>query len=210
MRIFTAADIAAQEKRFRTTFINSLSGFKSVQLLGSISPDGKPNLAIFNSIFHVGAHPPLLGHIIRPKGPEHDTIENILKTGYYTLNNIQENYYKQAHQTSARYLSGESEFEACGFEAEMIGNFPVPFVKEASIKIGLKLREALPLTVNDTKVIIGEIELIQLDESLIGEDGYVDLETAGSITCAGLDSYHRTQKIGRLAYAKPGQEPREL
>jgi flavin reductase (DIM6/NTAB) family NADH-FMN oxidoreductase RutF len=92
----------------------------------------------------------------------------------------------------------------------MIGNFPVPFVKEASIKIGLKLREALPLTVNDTKVIIGEIELIQLDESLIGEDVYVDLEKAGSITCTGLDSYHRTQKIGRLAYAKPGQEPREL
>ena len=210
MRIFTAADIAAQEKRFRPTFINSLSGFKSVQLLGSISADGKPNLAIFNSIFHVGAHPPLLGHIIRPKGPEHDTLENILKTGYYTLNNIQETYYKQAHQTSARYLSGESEFEACGFEPEMIGNFPVPYVKAASIKIGLKLREDLPLTVNDTKVIIGEIELIQLDESLINDDGYVDLEKAGSITCAGLDSYHTTQKIGRLAYAKPGVEPKEL
>lgn len=210
MKTFTSADIAAQDKRFRTTFINSLSGFKSAQLLGSISPVGKPNLAIFNSIFHVGAHPPLLGLIIRPKGPEHDTLENIKQTGYYTLSNISEDYYKQAHQTSARYLSGESEFEAVGLTPEMIGDFPVPFVKEASIKLGLKLREALPLTVNATTVIIGEIELIQIDDALIGEDGYVDLEKAGSITCAGLDSYHRTQKIGRLAYAKPGLEPKEL
>lgn len=210
MKIFTSADIAGQDKRFRTTFINSLSGFKSVQLLGSISPEGKPNLAIFNSIFHVGAHPPLLGHIIRPKGPEHDTLENIIQTAYYTLNNVQEATYKQAHQTSARYLSGESEFEACGLEAEQIAGFPVPFVKAASIQIGLRLREVVPLTVNDTKVIIGEIELIRLDEKLIGSDGYVDLEAAGSITCAGLDSYHRTEKIGRLAYAKPGVETKEL
>lgn len=210
MRIFTSEDIAAQDKRFRTTFINSLSGFKSAQLLSTISPDGKPNLAIFNSIFHVGAHPPLLGLVIRPKGPEHDTLENIKQMGYYTLSNISESYHKQAHQTSARYLSGESEFEAVGLEQEMIGDFPVPFVKEASIKIGLKLREVLPLTVNATTVIIGEIELIQIDEQLIAEDGYVDLEKAGSITCAGLDSYHRTQKIGRLGYAKPGVEPKEL
>ncbi|MEY3678458.1 MAG: hypothetical protein RI924_599 [Bacteroidota bacterium] len=210
MKIFTSADIAGQDKRFRTTFINSLSGFKSVQLLGTISPEGKPNLAIFNSIFHVGAHPPLLGHIIRPKGPEHDTLENIIQTAYYTLNNVQEATYKQAHQTSARYLSGESEFEACGLEAEQIAGFPVPFVKAATIQIGLRLREVVPLTVNETKVIIGEIELIRLDEKLIGSDGYVDLEAAGSITCAGLDSYHRTEKIGRLAYAKPGVETKEL
>jgi hypothetical protein len=29
------------------------------------------------------------------------------------------------------------------------------------------------------------------------------VEQAGSITCVGLDSYHRTTRIGRLPYAKP-------
>jgi hypothetical protein len=42
-----------------------------------------------------------------------------------------------------------------------------------------------------------------MNEAYILEDGTIDLEAAGSLTVAGLDSYHRTQKIGRLAYAKP-------
>lgn len=210
MKILTSDDIEAQDKRFRTTFINSLSGFKSVQLLGTVDQSGKTNLAIFNSIFHVGANPPYLGLVVRPDGPEHDTLKNIQQSGEYTLNNVQESYYQRAHQTSARYLSGESEFEACGFSPEFMEGFKAPFVKEASIKIGLKLKEILPVSTNGTTIVIGEIAYIQLPENCLSADGYVDLELAGSITCAGLDSYHRTEKIGRLAYAKPGVETKEI
>lgn len=210
MKIFTAADLATQDKRFRTTLINSLSGFKSAQLVGSISPEGKANLAIFNSIFHVGANPPYLGMVVRPDGPEHDTLNNIQQSEVYTLSNIQEAYYQKAHQTSARYPSGQSEFEACGLSPEYVEGFAAPFVKEASIKIGLKLKEILPVSSNGTSIVIGEIVHIQLADDCLSADGYVDLEAAGSITVAGLDSYHRTEKIGRLAYAKPDVEPRNL
>jgi flavin reductase (DIM6/NTAB) family NADH-FMN oxidoreductase RutF len=147
---------------------------------------------------------------VRPDGPEHDTLKNILGQEYYTLNNVKEAFYKQAHQTSARYFSGESEFKACGFNEEYIADFPVPFVKESSIQIGLKLKEIIPVKTNGTTIVIGEIVLIRIDEKYLLDDGMVDLEAVGSITVAGLDSYHRTQKIGRLAYAKPGIEPKEL
>lgn len=210
MRTFTAAELADQEKRYRTTFINSISGFKSAQLLGTISSEGKANLAIFNSIFHVGANPPYLGLVVRPDGPEHDTLKNILSSGFYTLNNIRKEYYKRAHQTSARYASGQSEFEACGLEELYIDDFPTPFVQAASVRIGLKLKEVLPVQSNGTQIVIGEIVLIQLEENCLAADGYVDLEAAGSITVAGLDSYHRTDRIARLAYAKVDQEPKEL
>lgn len=209
MKTFIASELAEMEKRYRSTFINSLSGFKSVQLLASKSPDGKSNLAIFNSVFHVGANPPQLGLVVRPDGPEHDTMNNIRGTGYYTLNNIQESYYRQAHQTSARYLSGVSEFEACGLAEELLDGFPVPFVKNANVRIGLKLKEILPVN-NGTQIVIGEVVLVQIDEKCLSADGFVDLQAAGSITAAGLDAYYRTEKIARLAYAKPDQEPKEL
>jgi flavin reductase (DIM6/NTAB) family NADH-FMN oxidoreductase RutF len=210
MRIFTSKELIEQEKPYRTNFINSLSGFKSLQLLGTKNQDGVTNLAIFNSIFHVGANPPYLGLVVRPDGPEHDTLKNILGQEYYTLNNVKESFYQQAHQTSARYVSGESEFKACGLNEEYIADFQVPFVKESSIQIGLKLKEVIPVKANGTTIVIGEIVLISLDEKYLLEDGMVDLEAAGSITVAGLDSYHRTQKIGRLAYAKPNIPVREI
>jgi flavin reductase (DIM6/NTAB) family NADH-FMN oxidoreductase RutF len=210
MITFTSQELAEQEKRYRTNFINSLSGFKSLQLLGTTNADGLPNLAVFNSIFHVGANPPYIGLVVRPDGPEHDTLKNIVSRGFYTLNNVCEEFYQQAHQTSARYVSGESEFTACGLQEEYIGDFSVPFVKESSIQIGLKLRETLSVASNGTTIIIGEVVLIRMNEAYILEDGTIDLEAAGSLTVAGLDSYHRTQKIGRLAYAKPGIAPKEL
>lgn len=210
MITFASSALAEQDKRFRTNFINSLSGFKSLQLLSTVNEKGVSNLALFNSIFHVGANPPYLGLVVRPDGPEHDTLKNILKQEYYTLNNVLEKFYQQAHQTSARYVSGESEFTACGFNEEYMVDFPVPFVKESSIQIGLKLKEVIPVKTNGTTIVIGEIVLIRMDEKYLLSDGTVDLEAAGSITVAGLDSYHRTQKIARLAYAKPNVESREL
>ena len=41
------------------------------------------------------------------------------------------------------------------------------------------------------------------------EDGSLDLGTAGTIALSGLDSYHRTERVKRMAYAKPDQPPRE-
>lgn len=210
MRTFSSKELAEQEKRYRTNFINSLSGFKSLQLLGSINQEGQANLAIFNSIFHVGANPPYIGLVVRPDGPEHDTLKNIVSKGFYTLNNVCEEFYQQAHQTSARYASGESEFTACGLQEEYIGDFSVPFVKESTIQIGLQLKERLSVASNGTTIVIGEVVLIRLNERCILEDGTVELEVAGSLTVAGLDSYHRTEKIGRLAYAKPNVAAKKI
>jgi flavin reductase (DIM6/NTAB) family NADH-FMN oxidoreductase RutF len=210
MRTFSSKELAEQDKRYRTNFINSLSGFKSLQLLGSINQEGQSNLAVFNSIFHVGANPPYIGLVVRPDGPEHDTLKNIVSKGFYTLNNVCEEFYQQAHQTSARYASGESEFTACGLQEEYIGNFSVPFVKESTIQIGLQLKESLSVASNGTTIVIGEVVLIRLNETYILEDGTIDLEAAGSLTVAGLDSYHRTEKIGRLAYAKPNVSAKKI
>jgi flavin reductase (DIM6/NTAB) family NADH-FMN oxidoreductase RutF len=70
--IFTKENILNFEKNFRTKFINSLSGFKSANLIGTISKTGKTNLAIFNSVIHVGANPSLIGLLIRPASvPRH-------------------------------------------------------------------------------------------------------------------------------------------
>ncbi|MBI3234548.1 MAG: flavin reductase [Bacteroidetes bacterium] len=196
-------DILALDQRYRATLINSLSGFKSLALIGTQSLNQQTNLAIFNSIVHIGANPPYLGFIVRPDSVERHTLENILETKSYTINHIHEGIYKQAHQTSARYPKEISEFDAVNLTPQYHDNFYAPFVKESHIQIGLEFVEKIDIKINNTIMLIGQINQLHFPEDCLNNDGFVDLEKAGTITCVGLDSYHKTAALSRLSYAKP-------
>jgi len=202
--------ILDMEKFYRINLANSLTGYKSVNLLGTVSEEGATNLCIVSSVFHMGSNPPLFGLIIRPEREHNDTLKNIKLTGQYTLNNVLPQFYKQAHQTSASYASGFSEFTECGFNEMYTETFKAPFVKESSVRIGLQLKELIEMTMNSTTLVVGEVTHVLADESLIGDDGFIDPVKAGTVTLAGLDSYYTTEPLRRLAYAKPGVEPQEL
>ncbi len=205
-KYITSEDILSMDKHNRTHLINSLGGFKSVALVGTCDVEGHTNLAIFSSIFHLGANPPLIGLIFRPTPPERNTYNNILETGFYTLNHIHEGIYKQAHQTSARYDKNLSEFDQTGLNPVYKNDFQAPFVEESHIQIGLVFREKIDISINNTTLIIGEIVQIYIPKDGLLHDGFVDLEKANSITCSGLDSYHKTIQLDRLSYAKPNEK----
>ena len=207
---FSSEAIAALEKQTRVHLINSLGGFKSVALVGTSDAEGNTNLAIFSSVFHIGANPPLMGLIFRPTPPERNTFNNIIETGYYTLNHINEALYKHAHQTSARYDKEVSEFEMTGLHPEYKEGFFAPYVAQSNIQLGLAFREKIDIAINNTTLLIGEIIQLYIPEDCLGEDGFVDLEKANTITCSGLDSYHKTVQLDRLSYAKPNKEVTSL
>lgn len=196
--------IDEMEKFYRISLINSLIGFKPVNLLGSCNIDGALNLSIISSAFHLGANPPLIGLLMRPQREHNDTLKNIQATGQYTLNNVLPDWYKQAHQTSASYASKISEFEKCNFKELYTDGFKAPFVRESTVRIGLELREIMDVPLNGTTIVIGEIVQILLDDLIIEEDGTVDHVKAGSMAVAGLDRYFLPEFVGRLSYAKPG------
>jgi flavin reductase (DIM6/NTAB) family NADH-FMN oxidoreductase RutF len=196
-------EIMGMDKRFRATFINSLTGFKSVSLIGSKDKTGNTNLAIFNSIVHLGAHPPLIGMVVRPDSVDRHTLQNIEETGYYTINHILPDFIEKAHQTSARYPKEVSEFDAVGLTPEYKCEFYAPFVGESTIQIAMNFKEKVPFTINNTLFLIGEINQIYLPSDIILPDGFVDLVAASSITNSGLDSYHIVSEGVRFPYAKP-------
>jgi flavin reductase (DIM6/NTAB) family NADH-FMN oxidoreductase RutF len=199
-------EINQLSKTEKTHLINSLGGFKSVGLIGTQNKKGDTNLAVFSSIFHLGANPALIALIFRPTPPLRDTFNNILETGFYTINHLNVNIYKQAHQTSARYDSTISEFDITGLTAEYKNDFPAPFVQESNIQIGIQFKEKIDIAINNTTMVIGEIVQIYFPENCQSKDGFIDLEKANTVTCSGLDCYHTTTKLDRLSYAKPNLE----
>ena len=199
-----SADVWTKWDRFyRANFLNSLSGFKSASLIGTISESGIPNLAIFSNIVHLGADPALIGFVNRPLAAAPDTIANIQATGVYTINHIQEAFYQKAHQTSAKYPSEINEFTAVGLTEQYREGIQAPFVQESKIQYCLSLKEIIPIQWNNTFFVIGAVEQVFLDAALIGEDGFIDLHAAGSVASCGLDAYYTVSPLDRLAYAKP-------
>lgn len=195
--------LLAMDQRKRAHLINSLGGFKSVCLIGSIDSQQRTNLTIFNSIVHLGAHPPLVACIIRPDTAERHTLDNILETQCYTINHLNESIYQKGHQTSARYHKTISEFDAVGLTPEFRNPFLAPFVKESQVKLGLEFRQRVNIDLNGTILIIGEIVHVSFPTPCWHTDGYLDIEKAGTIAGSGLDSYHVTHRLKRLSYAKP-------
>ena len=193
------------DKIYRTNLINSLSGLKSAFLIGTINENSQTNLSIVNSVVHIGANPPLIGFIQRPTSVERHTYENIINTGYYTINAVSRKMIEQAHQTSARYDRSTSEFEAVLLKEEYMSNFLAPFVKESPIKIGVTWKEELDIKANNTKLIVGNIEFLEISERLINNHGNIDFFSAECAGVIGLDTYFLPQKEIRLSYAKPTQ-----
>ena len=207
---FDKKDIENLDKRFRTAFINSLSGFKSLALIGTKDKNNQTNVAVFNSLIHIGANPALVGFISRPGIVERQTLENIIETGFYTINHVTEDFYKQAHQTSARYPREVSEFDVTGLTTEFKNNFFAPFVAESQVQIEIEFKEQVDLTINNTVLIIGEIQAVYFPADCLFEDGALDLEKAGSLASLGLDGYYKTQRLARLSYAKPDRTLEDL
>ena len=68
MKHFSKQNILELEKVKRLNIINSITGIKPGNLIGSIDDNNKnTNLAIFSSVVHLGSHPALLGFILRPQ-----------------------------------------------------------------------------------------------------------------------------------------------
>lgn len=204
---YDSTALAQMESRDRAALINSISGFKSASLIGTIDNNQHTNLAVFSSVVHLGSDPALIGFINRPDSTSRHTLENILETKSFTINHIHRDFYQKAHQTAARYPKETSEFDAVGLTAEFGQLLPAPYVKEANIKYGLEFAEKHELKINGTLLIIGKIVEIILPENCLLAHGGLDIEKAGTVALSGLDGYHSTQLLDRLSYAKPGTLP---
>lgn len=183
--IITKENILKFEKLYRTNYVNSLSGFKSANLIGTISTEGKTNLAIFSSVIHVGANPPAIGFLMRPVSVERHTYTNIKETNYFTINHINKDIYQKAHQTSARYDQDVSEFDECGLTPEYSDTIKAPYVRESKIKIGCRFVEEHEIKFNGTIFIVGEILEVILPDDIVGEDGFLISKKPEQLPSAG-------------------------
>ena len=203
MRFFSNQDIDNLDKIFRINLINSCSGFKSANLLGSISKKGITNVAVFSSVTHLGSNPPTLGFILRPTTVPRNTHKNIKETGYFTINHIWEDIIDDAHHTSAKYPEEISEFDMTSLKEEYKGNFKAPFVKDAPVQMAMKFIEEIYVPSNDVMLIVAQIQELYVNDELLQNDGLINLSAGNVVTINGLDTYAVPKFKKQLSYQRP-------
>lgn len=201
--IFSEHDISQLQHLYRINLINSCSGYKSSNLIGTKSEDGISNIAVFSSVTHFGSNPPLLGFVLRPTTVIRNTYINLKATGSYTINHIYEDIITDAHHTSAKYNEDISEFDMTNLEEEYKGNCIAPFVKKCPVQIEMKYVEEYHIKTNDTILVIGKIKKLYVEDDLIEKDGFINLSKGNVATINGLDGYAIPHLKTRLPYQRP-------
>lgn len=203
MKFFDTNDISELHKIYKINLINSCSGFKSANLLGTVSNEGITNVAIFSSVSHLGSNPPTLGFILRPTTVPRDTYKNIKETGFFTINHIWEEIIDDAHHTSAKYDEKISEFDMTNLEPEFKGNFKAPFVKNSPVQMSMKFIEEIYVPSNDVILIVAQIQELYVKDELLQEDGLINLSLGKVVAINGLDTYATPNFKKQLSYQRP-------
>ena len=200
---YTRDQINDLEKIKKINLINSCSGYKSANLIGTISKEGITNVAVFSSVTHLGSTPPTLGFILRPTTDPRDTYKNILESGVFTINHIFEKIIEDAHHTSAKYEEVISEFDITGLEDEYYNDCIAPFVKGSPVQMEMKFIEEYHIKSNNVIHIIAEIKNLYVKDDILKEDGFLDLAKGKVAAINGLDAYAIADNNTRFNYQRP-------
>ena len=209
-KTFSIEEIGGWERFYRANFLNSVSGFKPLNLIATVDEQGVSNLGLFSNIVHLGADPALVGFVNRPREAAPHTLRNIERSGFYTINHVHPEILARAHQCSAKYPDGVSEFTATGLTEERVEGLPVPYVRESLIRYALELVQVNPIPINGTFFVIGRVLQVQLDPMLVSGDGFIDISRADSMVSTGLDAYGQVRAYARYRYAKPDKVSEQI
>ena len=203
---YSEEDIEDLDKVFRINLINSCSGYKSANLIGTKSNEGTTNVAVFSSIVHLASNPPLLGFFLRPTEIfPRNTYSNIKENGLYTINSIYREIIDDSHHTSAKYDKSISDFHVTNLEEEYIDEIYPPFVKKSPIKIEMKFIEEIKIKANKCKLIIGKIVSLHIEKKMLEKDGFLSLNKGEIPTISGCDAYSIPEDYDRKKYQKPNK-----
>ena len=200
---FTDIDLESMDFLYRINLINSCSGYKSANLIGTKSKLGEENVAVFSSITHIGSNPALLGFFLRPTTVSRNTYDNIKETGVFSINHIHEEILEDAHHTSAKYEKSISEFNFTKLIPEYKDNHFAPYVKEAPVQLCMSYVNEYPIEENGTLLIVGKINSIYVSNHILKEDGFINLSDAKIATINGLDGYAIPELKTRFKYQRP-------
>ncbi len=172
----------------------------------TLDPEGRVNLAPFSFFNAFGANPPVVvfSPTRRRDGSVKDTLLNVEATGEFVLNAAVEPLSEAVNLTSSEIPRGQSEVELAGLTLAPSTKVRPPRVAESPVHMECRLRQVVPVGDGpiSANLVIGEVVLIHVDDSVLDDRGRVDPRKLRTIARLGADWYCRTSDLFEMT--RPG------
>jgi len=180
---------------------------RPIALVTTLGPEGQSNAAPFSFFNMVGSSPPVvaLGIADRTLDSPKDTRANIVRTGSFVVNLVDEELADAMNICGIDFPPGQSEMDAAGLTSVASVAVPAPRIAESPVQLECRLAQIAE--VGDNKIVLGEVVFLHI------RDEFVDTEKLRVRTDAlhligrmhGGGWYARTSDLfdmPRIAYAQ--------
>jgi flavin reductase (DIM6/NTAB) family NADH-FMN oxidoreductase RutF len=161
----------------------------------SIDLEGRVNLAPFSFFNAFGADPPVVVFAPNRKsdGSKKDTLANVEAAGDFVINAAVADLAEQVNLSSKDLPHGESEVELTGLSLAPSRKVKTPRLAESPLHMECVLRQVL--TIGKSHLVIGEVVLFHVDDSLLDEQGRIDPRKVRTIARLGGSYYCHTSDL---------------
>ena len=187
-------------KKFKADTLTKKQNYKL--LSGSVIPrpiafvtsqdkEGRLNAAPFSFFNVVNSAPPMIMISTgRSEGKRKDTSLNIEETASFVVHITDEATVEQINQTAAPLIRNQNELERTNLNCVDSELVSVPGIEQAKIRMECKLDRIIPLgdSQEGSDLIIGEVVMFHIDESVYFEDSKIDADALSAVArLAGND-----------------------
>jgi len=206
--IFDLKDLKPSEKQY---YLQHVVAPRPICFASTIDKKGNVNLSPFSFFNLFSSNPPVLvfssARRVRDNTTKH-TLENLLQFPEVVVNVVTYDMVHQTSLTSCEFPEGTNEFVKAGFTEEPATIVKPPMVKESKMKMECKVLEIKPLGNEGGagNLIICEILLLHIDNSLLDENGKMDQRRINHVARLGGDWYCVVNESNLFEVQKPIKE----
>jgi flavin reductase (DIM6/NTAB) family NADH-FMN oxidoreductase RutF len=165
----------------------------------TLDAQGRVNLAPFSFFNAFGANPPVVifSPTLRRDGSKKDTLLNLEAVPEFVLNAAVEDLAEPMNATSKELPSGQSEVDYAGLTLHPSIKVRPPGIAESPVHLECKVHQIMyigngPIAAN---LVIGEVLLMHIDDSVLDEFGRVDPRKLRTIARLGGSYYCRSTDL---------------
>ncbi len=174
----------------------------------TIDKEGNINLSPFSYFNIFSVNPPVCvfspSRRVRDNTTKH-TLENIKEVPECVINIVNYDMVQQASLASVEYPKGINEFIKAGFTMLPSDLVRPPRVAESPVQLECLVKDIISLgdCAGAGNLVIAEVKLIHISESVLGDNGKIDQRKMDHVARLGGDWYCRVTNDNLFEVAKP-------
>ena len=189
-------------------YLQHLVAPRPICFASTVDKQGNVNLSPFSFFNLFSSNPPVVifspSRRVRNNTIKH-TLENVQEVPEVVINLVTYDMVQQTSLASCEYPKEVNEFAKSGFTEEKATLVKPPMVKESKAKLECKVIEVKPLGTEGGagNLVICEVLLIHIDDSLISEDKKLDQRKIHHVARLGGNWYCKVDETNLFQVEKP-------